>query len=575
MKRCPQCNRVETDEALKFCRVDGTTLVSDSSAIGAEAGTAQLGVDAGEVHTSILPHRTVAEMSRATGPTTALPLQTPAPTGALTQPKSRKAIAIVVVLTALFASVAAIAVNSYLSRKSATAIESIAVMPFVNESGNQDLDYLSDGITETLIKSLSQLPNLNVKARSSVFRYKGKVTDSKTIGTELGVQAILNGRVVQRGDQLTLSLELVDTKTENVVWSEQYNRNQGDLVKLQTEIARDVSQKLRTKLSSVDEQKLAKNYTENTEAYKLYLQGRFYWNKRTPQDIQKSVAYFRQATTLDPNYALGYAGLADAYSYLSIYGATQPHETMPKAKEAALKALSLDDNLAEAHAALCQPLMSYDFDFAGAERECKRAIELNPNYPTAHHYFAILLSWVGRHEESIAERKRVLEIDPLSVLAHRSYGDTLIMARRYDDGIAQLKKTLEMDAGYASVYAPLSVGYQMKGDYAASVEALAKYHEMAGDPSGAAQMREGYAKGGWQGFLRTVVDKKIRINSPWHSADVFHAALGEKDKAFAALNKAYENRELGAAAIKSDPRFDSLRDDPRFAALLKRVGFPQ
>jgi TolB-like protein len=224
-------------------------------------------------------------------------------------------------------------------------IESIAVLPFVNESGSADVEYLSDGMTETLISSLSQLPNLNVKARSSVFRYKGKETDAQTIGKELNVQAIVHGRVVQRGEQLTLYLELVDALTGNRIWGDQYNRKQTELITLQSEIARDVSQKLKTKLSGADEQKLAKNYTENAEAYKLYLQGRFYWNKRTTNDFRKAIEYFNQAITIDQNYALAYAGLADAYGLLSAFGGVPPQEAMPKAREAALKALLLDDRL--------------------------------------------------------------------------------------------------------------------------------------------------------------------------------------------------------------------------------------
>src|SRR5262245_15000599 len=260
MKRCPQCHHIESDEALKFCRVDGATLVGDSSSFNSD-GTAQLGSspDASEVHTSILPHNTNANVNRATAPTTVLPPQSaPSTTSELGKPKSRRtAIVIAMIGTAVVAAVSAVLVDSYRSRKSSTAaIQSVAVMPFVNESGNADVEYLSDGMTETLISSLSQLPNLNVKARSTVFRYKGKTTDAKSIGKELNVQAVLNGRVIQRGDQLTLNLELVNAETENVIWSEQYNRKQADVVSLQSEIARDVSGKLRAKLSGAEETKV-------------------------------------------------------------------------------------------------------------------------------------------------------------------------------------------------------------------------------------------------------------------------------------------------------------------------------
>ena len=276
--------------------------------------------------------------------------------------------------------------------RSAKQISSIAVMPFFNESGNADVEYLSDGMTETLIASLSQLPNLNVKARSSVFRYKGKATDAKSIGKELNVQAVLNGRVMQRGDQLTLSLELVNAETENVIWSEQYNRQQADLVSLQTEIARDVSSKLKTKLSGAEAAKLEKTYTTNSEAYKLYLQGRFYWNKREEKDFRKAVEYYDQAIALDRDYALAYAGQADSYALLATFGFMPTAEGIPKARGFAREALRLDETLAEPHTTIAYLSLTYDYDFAAGEREFKRAIELNPNYATAHQWYAELLS---------------------------------------------------------------------------------------------------------------------------------------------------------------------------------------
>ncbi|HEX6188487.1 MAG TPA: hypothetical protein VFZ40_10430, partial [Pyrinomonadaceae bacterium] len=343
MKRCPQCSRVETDDALVYCRVDGAALNSDSASAF------------NETETRILPHTADASIDRSTASTTALPVTLPPPTRH--QSKSKLSIILIALGAAMGLVVIVVLVIAagnylYLSRQSGAAIQSIAVMPFVNESGNADNEYLSDGMTETLISSLSQLPNLSVKARSSVFRYKGKATDSRTVGKELNVQAILNGRVVQRGDQLTLSLELVDAQTENVIWSERYNRKQSDLISLQTEIAREVSQKLKTKLSGADEQRLAKNYTANTEAYRLYLRGRFHWNKRAEKDILKAIEYFQQAVVIDPSYALAFTGLADSYSMLPEYSNSPPREIRLKAHEFALKALALDNNLAEAHSAL-------------------------------------------------------------------------------------------------------------------------------------------------------------------------------------------------------------------------------
>ena len=274
----------------------------------------------------------------------------------------------------------------FFGNRATRQIESIAVMPFVNESGNAEVEYLSDGMTETLISSLSQLPNLNVKARSTVFRYKGKTADVRTIGKELNVQAILNGRVVQRGDQLTLSLELVDVATENAIWSQQYNRKESDLVTLQSEIARDVSNKLKSKLSGTDVAKVEKTYTANPEAYQLYLKGKFYWNKRTGESLKQAAELYQQAIEKDLNYALAYSGLAETYVLFSSYDVAPATDSMPQAKAAALRALAIDDSLAEAHTALGFYLANYEWDRGGSEKEYRRAIELNPNYSTAHHW---------------------------------------------------------------------------------------------------------------------------------------------------------------------------------------------
>ena len=464
----------------------------------------------------------------------------------------------------------------YFTGRSTKQIESIAVLPFINQSGNADNEYLSDGMTETLINSLSQLPNLAVKARSSVFSYKGKEVSPKQIGNELSVQAVLNGRIAQRGDNITLGLELVDVQTGNQIWGEQYNRKLIDLVSLQTEIARDVSDKLRLRLSGADKQKLTKNYTENAEANQLYLRGRFYSNRRTVKDIKKAIEYFQQAATRDPNYTLAYTGLADAYSVLSTYGGAPSNEVMPKAREAALKALSLDNQLAESHISLGIILNYYDYDFAGAEREFKRAIELNPNSATAHQSYAIPLSNLGRHEEALNEIRRALEIEPLSLISNRSYGIVLFYARRYDESVEQLRKTIELDANFIPAYDTLGNAYRLQGRYADSVEAYASSQEALNNSEAAALRRESFAKGGWQGFLRDMTDKP-QLNNLKSSYIVatFHTELGEKDKALAALNKAYEEREFFITLLKVDPRLDPLREDPRFQELLKRVGFPQ
>ena len=574
MKRCPQCNRTEADDTLTFCRADGTPLVRESGVVSDGAGTLRLspeGSDTGE--TRILP--TGEASGRPTVPTTVLDAR-PAPGNMreLSKPKSRRGVVIAL------AAVAALALAAYAYFSSSRgrvggAKNSIAVLPFHNESGDPDVEYLSDGMTESLINSLSPLPNLAVKARSTVFRYKGKDADPQKVGSELNVQAVLSGRVVQRGDDLTLSLELVDVGTGDQIWGEQYNRRVTDLVTLQREVARDVSGKLKVKLSGADEQKVAKNYTQDTEAYQLYLKGRYHWNKRTPQGIQKAIEYFQQAIALDPNYALAYTGLADAYALLSNYGGSPPHETKPKAREAALKALSLDEGLAEAHTALGLILHEYDYDFAGAERAYKRAIELNPNYATAHQFLGESLTHRGRHEEAFAEFRRALEIDPLSLTINRLYGESMTFARRYDEAVTQLKKTIELDTNFATAHVSLSTVYQLKDNYAESVEELVKFQELIGEQENAALIRESFAQGDWEGFLRAMTGTRRPVNFPSYIVATFHAERGEKNKAFAELNKSYENREYFMVLLKVDPRLDPLRSDPRFADLMRKVGLPQ
>ena len=577
MKRCPQCNRLEPDDTLGYCRADGTALISDTGPVCAESGTVKFGSAAvsSEIQTSVLPQTiTDAGISRPTAQTTALPSPLPPKnTGKLSKPKPWKA---VVATAAAVALTLFTGVYLYWQRGKITAqIESIAVMPFLNESRNPELEYLSDGMTETLISSLSQLPNLNVKARSTVFRFKGKETNPQTIGKELNVQAILNGRVVQRGDQLTLSLELIDVQTENVIWSEQYDRKPADLISLQREIARDVSSKLQTKLSGADQQRLAKTYTTNPEAYKLYLQGRFYWGKREEKDLKDAIDYFNRAITVDANYALAYAGLADSYALLSSFNFSPPTEAIPKAREFANKASLLDPTIAEPHATLGLAYLQFEYDFAGTEREYKRAIELNANYATAHQWYGEMLTCAGRFEEASAEFRRALEIEPLSLPINWDYGRFFYNSRRFDEALAQHKKTIKLDGGFARARRTIVEVYRVKGDYANAIEEMARYFELRGQPQNAALVRETFAKSGWNGYLRLVIAENSPLQERnWVKAKAY-VELGEKDKAFAELNNAYENHESTLSWLKVEPQWDPLRSDPRYQELLRKMGLTQ
>jgi TolB-like protein/Tfp pilus assembly protein PilF len=581
MKLCPTCNLVETDDALRFCRADGTTLISYSGSIGAEAGTVKVDSAAmsGEIETSILPHTsTTPEINRSTGPTTALPFPpTQNTTRELTKPKQRR---VVFASIGLLVIVSAVAGYFFWSRNHKTAIESIAVMPFVNESGNTDVEYLSDGMTETLISSLSQLANLNVKARSSVFRYKGKTTDARTIGKELNVQAILNGRVIQRGDQLTLSLELVDVQTENVLWSQQYVRMQTDLVTLQSELARDVSSKLKSKLSGADVAKVGKSYTSNPEAYQLYLKGRFQWNRRTAESLKQAADFYKQAIEKDPNYALAYSGLAETYVLFPLYNVVSPKESMLQAKAMALRALEIDDSLAEAHAALALYLNYFEWDRAGAEKELRRAIELKPNYATAHHWLGSdCLVQIKRFDEALVEIRRAKELDPLSPIIGTNLGDVLLFARRYDEAMEQYKRVLTLDPDFQ--YARIQLGYcfHSKGMYREAIAEYRKGLELGYDPSYNGFLALSLAKSGGRDQAVRLINQLKKESAeryvPSYAIAIVYLGLNEKDEALNWLEKDIAEHSTQASYNAVSPELDPLRSEPRFKEMLKRMNLPE
>jgi serine/threonine-protein kinase len=496
---------------------------------------------------------------------------------AVTQAKSHKLTAAVIGLV-LVSLVGAGVYFGFLRTAPARQISSIAVMPFVNESGNPDTEYLSDGMAESLIGSLSQLANLNVKARSSVFRYKGKDVDSKTIGKELGVQAILNGRVVERGDQLSLSLELIDTSTENVLWSERYDRPKTDLVSLQTDIARDVSQKLKTKLSGTEEQKVAKSFTADPEAYQLYLKGTFYWNKRTADSLKSSIEYFKQAIAKDPGYAQAYAGMALAYVLLPEYYAGPTADSLLKGTAGAKRALELDDSLAEAHAALGLALAD-DLKFTESNQELQQAFKLNPNYATAHQWYANNLSVTGRFDEGIAESRRALELDPLSLIVNENLAEFYYYAGQYDKSLEQEKATIGLEPSFFLAHLGAGDAYLMKGMYPEALAEFKHVQEFNDDPN-YYLVSNGYtyAVSGKRDEALKVIDqlKAMSVTSriDRYNVAIIWAALNDKDKAMENLEKSYSLREPGFKYAAVDPFFNNLHSDPRFADLLRRAGFP-
>nr|MBA2501953.1 tetratricopeptide repeat protein [Pyrinomonadaceae bacterium] len=458
-----------------------------------------------------------------------------------------------------------------------TSVESIAVLPFVNASGNADVEYLSDGMTETLINSLSQLPKLNVKARSSVFRYKGKEVEPRTVAAELSVQAILTGRVVQRGDDLALYLSLVDARNGNHLWGEGYNRKLADLVSLQKEIACDVSQKLRVRLSGADEQRLARNYTENVEAYQLYLKGRYHYFKLTQPEIRKGISFYEQAIDADPSYALAYAGMADAYRTLPLAGWNVPSkEAFPQAKAAARRALEIDENLAEAHIVLGWVGFLYDWDWTAAESELVKAIELSPNNSDAHRAYAHLLSNSGRHDGAIAEGRRARELDPLSLITNTLEGQFLFYAGHNEEAIARLRKTLEIEPNFWIAHNILGRVYIRQRRYTEATAALNRASELSGGSiEPVTQLGYALARSGKreqaEAMLEELKSLAAENHVPAYSFAMVYNGLGERDEALKHLEKSSQEREVQITFIKVDTRWDELRADPRFQDLLRRM----
>ena len=462
----------------------------------------------------------------------------------------------------------------FANRPSNAAIESIAVLPFENATGDANFDYLSDGLSESLIDRLSQLPELKVIARSSSFKYRGADVDLRDAANRLGVQAVVIGKITRRGDVLNIRVEMIDTRDNRQMWSEQYNRQASDALTVQEQIAQAASAKLRSKLTGAEEQRLTKSTTQNPEAFQLYLKGVFHQNKSKPAEKLKAVEYFQQAIALDPNYAQPYVALASLYHGLTLH-IDVPQENFPqKARENVLKALALDDQLPDARV-MYGVVLNREYDFAGAERELKRAVELNPNHAGARLGYGSLLSNLGRHEEALAEGRRGLELDPISIGTNYSYSNSLFYARKYDECIAQSKKIVEMNPEFYPVHYVLAIAYKMKGDYAASVAGQVRINELTGTKQRAEAIQKSFERGGWEGYLRDATSDNPPFNLPPYTVATFNVALGEKDKAFAILDKLYKERSPELRQIKVDPRLDNLRDDPRFQDLLWRVGLPQ
>lgn len=480
---------------------------------------------------------------------------------------------------ALAALVIVLAVTGYFyfPRASKGPIDSVAILPFANTNGDPNTEYLSDGITESIISSLSQLPQLRVMARSTVFRYKGKDVDPQKVGNDLGVRAVLTGRLIQQGDNLTIRTELVNVSDGTELWGQQYNRKLSDALAIQEEIAKEISGNLRLKLSSEQQSRLTKHYTENPEAYQLYLKGNYYMGKDTLDAYKKAAEYFNQAIEKDPTYALAYAGLADYYGESSRTFA--PNELQPKAETLAKKALALDDTLAEAHTQLGLVEYNYDWNWSEAERELKQAIELSPNSALAHAWYSIFLMESGRFDEASTEIRRAQELDPLSLPTNTQIGWIDYYSRRYDQAIEKYRKALDLDPNYPIALIFLGMSYDLKGEFAKAIAELQKAQQVDDTHLSLAALGHVYAVSGNRSEAQRVIEElkelsRQKFDSTYQIA-VIYAGLGDKDQAFAYLEKAYEIRSSSMVKLNVDPMLDSLRSDPRFADLVRRVGLPQ
>jgi TolB-like protein/Tfp pilus assembly protein PilF len=458
-------------------------------------------------------------------------------------------------------------------------IRSVAVLPFENVGGNADQEYLSDGLAESLIYRLSQIPELQVSPRSSVFRYKGQSADAEKVGAELGVDAVMSGRMVQRGDNLTISVDLIDVRKRKTLWGEQFERKMSDLLATQREIASAIADKLQVKLAGEGSSGLTKRYTESNEAYQAYLKGRYYWNRRTAENLRKAIEQFKAATDRDPNFALAFVGLADCYAVLHEYAGTPTSETVPQAKAYAERALAIDDQLAEPHATLGS-IHNMLWQFEDSEREYKRAIELNPNYPTAYHWYSIFLKDVGRYDEAASVIKRAQQLDPLSSVIAVNVSRLYQLQNNHEASIENSLKIIELDPNFAPAHEYLALSYVRQGRNSEAITAAEKAAELS-NRSGVALGDLGYvyAVAGKRAealaITKELEEKYTRKEAIGQYIAGVYIGLDAKDKAYEWLEKDFAVRNGKLPEVRWQMQFESIRDEPRFKDLLQRTGLPE
>ena len=461
-----------------------------------------------------------------------------------------------------------------------SSIRSLAVLPLENLSGDPEQDYFADGMTEALITELGKISALRVISRQSVMQYKDADRTVPEIARELEVDAVVEGSALREGDRVRITIQLIQAAPESHVWAESYERDLTNILALQGEVARAIAREIRIAVTPEEEVRLAGARSVNPEAYEAYLKGRFFWNKRTHEGLKQSLEYFQQAVELDPGYALAYAGLADSYAVLRDYGSLTPQETYTRARAAALKALEIDDTLGEAHASLAIIRVRRDWDWVGAEQEFKRAIELYPGYTTAHHWYAIFLTVMGRLDEARGEIKRAQQLDPLSlVVKTASAWPVYVSARQYEQAIGELRTAIALDPNFAGAHNRLGRVFLLTGLYEEAIAELQKGVTLSRASSYMlADLGYAYAVVGRKAEAAKVLDElqelsRRRYVGPSHIA-LIYTGLAERDRALDWLEKAYKEHDTELVFLKVDPRFDPLRSDPRFQDLLRRMNFP-
>ena len=580
MKRCPECGR-EYDNSMMFCLDDGAELLYGPAApLLPQEGWPQAGEVGADGPATAILYETALPMEAATRAqvhttektATLPPVQLPT---AFKKNSIIGGIIGIVLITAL-----GVGGYFYYGRAGSNQIRSLAVLPFQNSGDLADSEYISDGLAESMIYRLTQIPDLKVSPRSSVFRYKGKEVDSEKIGAELGVDAVMSGRLVKRGDNITISVDLVDVRERRTIWGEQFERNMSDLLATQREIAATIAQKLELKLSGEAATGITKNYTDSNEAYRDYLQGRFYWNRRSPETMAKAVEHLELAVQKDPNFALAYAGLADAQMITQYLSRKWSDDYLiTKAQENAKRAIQLDPALAEPHATLGL-IKSYQWKWDESESEYLRAIELNPKYATTYHWYSRLLRTQARYPEALAQIKKGQEADPLSVPIAENVVQNLVEKGDLDGALAQCKRTLELDPNFWSIYFRMAAVHFEKGEKAEGLAAASKSIDLIG--------RAPIALGFW-GYALATAGKRDEALAVAKELEQMYAAeqmdgvriasvylgLGDKDKAFEWLEKDFQARRPTLMEMRLELEFRSVRDDPRYKDLLRRMNLPE